>query len=190
MTTWWNAFWNPKFGGHQEVSPMLPTFMTFMQIFWTLGLIHYGFMLDGAPHQIRTWHKVGAICATAIGSRLVYYSPGSIAWVLFAAKVPGLIESLLTVNHARGIYYTKWSVYIAVFGTVFNSVMRFIVEPVLLWNVVNGSIALATPLDIVFGAGSVGLLGIHWVFSIRAVKGLPKLLSKFNAVQQKASKNN
>lgn len=68
--------------------------------------------------------------------------------------------------------------------------MRFIVEPVLLWNVVNGSIALATPLDIVFGAGSVGLLGIHWVFSIRAVKGLPKLLSKFNAVQQKASKNN
>ena len=125
----------------------------------------------------------------SLGSRLVYLTPGSIAWFLFAAKVPGLIESLLTVNHARGVYYTKGSVYMAVFGTVFNSMMRFIVEPVLLWKIIRATFELATPLDILFGIGSIGLVGIHLVFSVRAIKGLPKLISKFNAVQEKANKN-
>lgn len=181
--------WNPKFGGHQEVSPMLPNFLVYMQSFWMLGTIHYAFILDGAPHQIRTWHKLTAMCGTVLGSRLVYLTPGSIAWFLFAAKVPGLIESLLTVNHARGVYYTKGSVYMAVFGTVFNSMMRFIVEPVLLWKIIRATFELATPLDILFGIGSIGLVGIHLVFSVRAIKGLPKLISKFNAVQEKANKN-
>ena len=146
-------------------------------------------MLDGAPHQIRTWHKIGAVCGTVIGSRVVYFSPGSVAYFLYAAKVPGLIESLLTVAHVRGIFYTKGSVALAVFGTVFNSVMRFIVEPILVWKLSKACIGMATPLDIFFGIGFIGLIGIHLFFSVKAMQGLPKLLSKFKAVQENANKN-
>lgn len=185
VSTWWNTLWDPSFGVPPSTQ-YLPSLLEFMQPFWILGTIHYAIMLDNGPHQIRTWHKICAVCTTAIGLRIVYHAPNCAAHFVFAAKVPGLIESLCTVAHVRGIFYTKAGVGLAIFGTFYNSIMRFMVEPLVMYKVSLEMVPnMISPLDILFSVGTVSLLFIHMFFSIKAIRGLPKLVQKLK-IQSKS----
>lgn len=163
--------------------------LTFMQQvffpFWILGTIHYWFMLDKREY-VRTLHKIVSFNATLIGKRLLGCTLDCVALYYLAAKIPGLFESFGTVARARGILYTKPVVYFLFVANIFNALFRFIIEPIIIANVLTNKdiYRLLTTFDFVNIAGSVVLLFVHLYFTYRAIIGFSKLYRKMSNMQK------
>ena len=155
--------------------------LTFMQQvffpFWILGTIHYWFMLDKREY-VRTLHKIVLFNATLIGKKLLGCTLDCVALYYLAAKIPGLFESFGTVAHARG----KSVVYFLFVANIFNALFRFIIEPIIIANVLTNKdiYRSLTTFDCVNIAGSIVLLFVHLYFTYRAITGFSKLHRKMS----------
>ena len=162
--------------------------LTFMQQvffpFWILGTIHYWFMLDKREY-IKILHKFVSFNTTLIGNRLFEYSLDCVALYYVVAKVPSLLESFGTVAYARGILYKKPVVYFLFVANIFNTLCRFIIEPLIIANVpTNKDIYRSlTTFDYVNIAGLVVLLFLHLYFTYRALIGFSKLYRKMSNME-------
>ena len=147
--------------------------------FWILGTIHYWFILDKREY-IKILHKFVSFNATLFGNRLFGCTLDCVALYYVAAEIPSLLESFGTIAHTRGILYKKPVVYFLFVANIFNALCRFIMEPIIIANVLTNKdiYRSLTPFDYVNTFGLVALLFLHLYFTYRAIIGFLKLYRK------------